>query len=380
MRSWKRIFVMLSVALVAASSAQAQAPDARSDLAENAAIQYWQAFAQMPTLNKDDEKILAEWNTVAIDGPAVQRLIAGSHASLMYLHRAAKLKRCDWGLDYSDGIAMMIPHVEKSRDLARIAALHARNHIQQGNRKAFRDDVTAIMTLARHIGRDPLLISILVRYLIEDVAIDLIAPHVPEMKVPHIEVAGMYEALPKGATVVETIPIEKKHMAGYVIRELMRLERERKDSWREPWKQMMGSHAPDAVKNVATLEEAVKMTEDLLPYYDELEKILALPKKEFDAKYSDLKRKAEAATPMAAFLLPAIDKFMTKERRNQARFALLFAAFAVAQEGPDKLKDIKDPFGDGPFEYRALDQGFELKSKLLFEDKPVTLTVGQRKK
>ena len=48
--------------------------------------------------------------------------------------------------------------------------------------------------------------------------------------------------------------------------------------------------------------------------------------------------------------------------------------------GPDKVKATKDPFGDGPFEYRKLDRGFELKSKLVNQDKPVTLTVGQRKK
>jgi hypothetical protein len=53
---------------------------------------------------------------------------------------------------------------------------------------------------------------------------------------------------------------------------------------------------------------------------------------------------------------------------------------AVVQGGPDRLKDFKDPFGDGPFEYRALDRGFELKSKLLFRDQPVTLTVGTGKK
>jgi hypothetical protein len=54
------------------------------------------------------------------------------------------------------------------------------------------------------------------------------------------------------------------------------------------------------------------------------------------------------------------------------------AAVAVVQGGPDRLKDIHDPFGDGPFEYRALEKGFELKSKLLYHEKTVTLTVGPK--
>ena len=55
------------------------------------------------------------------------------------------------------------------------------------------------------------------------------------------------------------------------------------------------------------------------------------------------------------------------------------AALAIVQGGPDKLKDSKDPFGDGPFQYRALDKGFELKSKLLVKGQPLTLTVGAAK-
>jgi hypothetical protein len=79
-------------------------------------------------------------------------------------------------------------------------------------------------------------------------------------------------------------------------------------------------------------------------------------------------------------LLPAIDQVLAKDHRHKARFALLFAAIAVAQDGPEKLKEIKDPYGDGPFEYRKLDKGFELKSKLTFEGQSVTLVAGQGKK
>jgi hypothetical protein len=54
------------------------------------------------------------------------------------------------------------------------------------------------------------------------------------------------------------------------------------------------------------------------------------------------------------------------------------AAVAVANDGPEKLKEIPDPVVGGPFEYRKLDDGFELKSKLVIDDKPVTLTIGAR--
>ncbi len=56
---------------------------------------------------------------------------------------------------------------------------------------------------------------------------------------------------------------------------------------------------------------------------------------------------------------------------------MLLAAIAVEDEGPVKLADIDDPFGDGPFTFRKLNRGFELTSKLIKDGVPVTLTIGQ---
>ena len=380
MRMITRVALLLSLALLCPSLGRSQPPDVKSDLAGNAALQYWQAFAQMPTLDKEQEKILAEWSTVSLNDAAVEKLVAGSQASLKYLHRGAREKRCDWGLDYSDGIGLMLPHLAKARDLARLAALHARYHFARGNKTALRDDATAIMALSRHVGRDPILICILVRYLIEDTMVELVAPYVPEMKAPYPQALAMYDSLPKGATVRQTLPIEKKHMAGYVIRELTRLEQQKKGAWRNAWRGMLGEEAPESLKQLGTLEEAIKLTEDLFPVYDELEKLMDLSKDEFDAQYPAFKKQTGAANPLAEVLLPSMDKVLARERRNEARLAMLLAAIAVAQDGPEKVKEFKDPFGTGPFEYRALDGGFELKSKLGFEGKPVTLAVGQRKK
>ena len=143
---------------------------------------------------------------------------------------------------------------------------------------------------------------------------------------------------------------------------------------------MQGSEAPEAVVKIGTYQEAIKLIEDVLPAYGELEKLVALSPEEFAKQNPPFIEKTKAAHPLASTLLPAIDKVRNVDHRNRARLAMLLAAIAVAQDGPDALKNVKDPFGDGPFEYRRLDPGFELKSKLLYDDKPVTLTVGQRKK
>jgi hypothetical protein len=55
---------------------------------------------------------------------------------------------------------------------------------------------------------------------------------------------------------------------------------------------------------------------------------------------------------------------------------MLLAGIAVVEGGPEKLKDLKDPFGSGPFEYRQIGNAFELKSQLKFEGQNVTLKFG----
>jgi hypothetical protein len=70
-------------------------------------------------------------------------------------------------------------------------------------------------------------------------------------------------------------------------------------------------------------------------------------------------------------------KVAESKRRATTQSALFRAAIAIVQGGPERVKDTKDPSGEASFEYRALDKGFELKSKFLVEGRPLTLTVGQ---
>jgi hypothetical protein len=363
-------------ALACLYAATARCADDQSDLAANAAIQYWQGIALMPVLDQDQQKILDEWKTAPLDDAAV-KLIDSSQASMLYLRRGAKLPRCDWGLDHNDGLALLMPHLGKSRDLTRLAALHARYKFEQGNYQGAREDATAMMALARHVGRDPIMISVLVRCVLEGAVVDTVAPQVVEMKAPYAQAAQMYGKLPRAATLADAITREKNSMLPYIVKHLRDAERQKPGSWRDMWKEFLDFPGiPEEVKKIESLDEAVRQIEALPPVYDEMAVLVALPKAEFDARYPAFKQKTKAANPLAGTILPAIDKLLAQQHRAEARMAMLLAGIAIAESGPDKLHEFKDPFGDGPFEYRALDRGFELKSKLIFEDKPVTLVLG----
>jgi hypothetical protein len=362
--------------LILCAPAAAQAPDART----NAAIRYWQAFGLMPNLDKEQEKLVHEWETTPLDA-AANKIIDQSRGALDYLHRGAKLDHCDWGLDYDDGIRLMLPHAGKARTLAQLAALRARSEFEKGDAKAGVADVVAMLNLARHVQTDPLPIDQLVGYAIEAIAYHAAAPYLPAAKPALGDLAAAANRPPGGATFAQMLQIEKKTAGDWLGRELRAADKRKPGGWREVWKEIFAPSEGWAglkVPDVTTVDEAVKPFEGLPPLYDELAKMSERPRAEFDAEYPKWLARVTADNPTAAAVLPALDKVRAAHLRAAVRSALFRTAVAVVQGGPDRAKESKDPAGDGPFEYQATDGGFELKSKLIVQDKPLTLRVGKK--
>jgi len=378
--------VLTALALFQPARTLAQPAGGKPDLGANAALKYWQAFGLLPTLDKEQQKLLENWQKAPLDAAAL-KLIDRSSMSRLYLHRAAKLPRCDWSLDYQDGIDLVMPHLGKARMLASLTALDARHAFTQSDWQAGSDNVIALLAMAHHLESEPVfIIQYLVGYAIEAVAIQTAAPYLPELKsVLPGPASTAIDRLRTGAKVPQMVLKEKQIGAEWFLGELKKAEQQKKGSWQEVWKRVLAPPAegqppdPNLVKSATTFEQAVKRIEDLLPLYDDLAKVAALPWKEFDAQYPEFVKKAKAASPLAGYVLPNVGHLMPAVRRTETQREMLLAALAVVQGGPDKLKAFRDPYGDGPFEYKALEKGFELRSKLMVRGEPFTLTVGMAK-
>ena len=74
----------------------------------NAALDYWQAFVLTPKWDGEQEKILSQWDTVPVDA-AVQKMVESGNMPLKYLRRGSSMAQCDWGLDYNEGINLLLP-------------------------------------------------------------------------------------------------------------------------------------------------------------------------------------------------------------------------------------------------------------------------------
>ena len=375
-----RRFALLAAfffAVLFGSAQESRGADAKSG--DNAALQYWQAIALLPAFGGDRQKLLEHWKDASFDSDTL-KLLENSRTSLMYVQRAIKKPRCDWGLDFNDGADMLMPYLAKLRDLARLSLLHARYEVSQKQWRAGADEASSVFVLARHAGQEPVLIAILVGDAIDQMAIETLALSLPDMDEAAIKtISARLDALPPAPRVVEkALLMEKEIGCEWLIRAMQEAERHKEGSWRDVLARVASQEDKSKLGDLHSLDETLKFARDLLPIYDRMIELLALPRDDFARQYDDLVKKIRATNPLGHLVLPALDKFLEGQHRHDARMALFKAAIAVVQRGPDALKQIRDPFGDGPFEYRRFQKGFELKSKLVAKGEQVSLTIGKR--
>jgi hypothetical protein len=138
--------------------------------AENAALVYEKAFAAV-RVTEDDKIFLrkAISGKLALGDPAiamrVEGILTNNAKTLQLVHRAAKMPRCDFHLDWSKGAALTFPQFAPLRNCARLLGLKATMLAHRGRT----DQALAVCGDGLRVakaGDDPVLIGALVRYAI----------------------------------------------------------------------------------------------------------------------------------------------------------------------------------------------------------------------
>jgi hypothetical protein len=369
---------LAALGVLAAAPLPAQPPRGGSDLGANAAIKYWQAFAHLPPRSDEQQRRLGDWAATPLDATA-RRLVADGQNSFLYLRRGAALPRCDWSLNYEDGIGLLLPHLDKARTLALLTCLRARLALADGHPADAVDDVLAVFALGRHVA-DPIMICLLVDYSVEQQVIDATALLLPKLDAAaRRKLAERLDALPPAGTLEDTLATERDYFGGWAIRWLKEQERSGAGDLRAKVRAMLlGSEGVDDIMKLVDDNSAARLIqalESLRPFYEEQRRLVALPRDQFLAQWPDLEKR-QSANAVVRLMLPSVIKVVNARDRCRARFAMLKAAVAVAGDGQAALAKHPDPFGQGPFESKsAPGGGFELRSKLTLDGQPVTLTV-----
>lgn len=102
----------------------------------------------------------------------IEGLLAENEAALEGLRKIDPAWAARYPVDLSRGINASLPHLSEIRRVASVLALSAIDRIEAGRGEGAGADVATMLTLAESIEKEPLLISLLVRRAVQNLAVD----------------------------------------------------------------------------------------------------------------------------------------------------------------------------------------------------------------
>ncbi|MHC5057958.1 MAG: hypothetical protein ACYTKD_25115 [Planctomycetota bacterium] len=103
-----------------------------------------------------------------------EKALALSRQAMKTVREALSRPRCDFGLDYTKGANLLLPHLAKLRAFARLFKAEAILNALDGKRAEAADSVRQILLLARALDEEPILISRLVSIAISGIGMNAI--------------------------------------------------------------------------------------------------------------------------------------------------------------------------------------------------------------
>jgi len=149
---------------------------------QNAALFYYQAF--MLSQEPQDQATLRALGELLKGRPepneTVGKYIEKNRPALDLVIAAGKIANCDWGLDFSQGTSMQIPHLSPLRRLSKIVLAEAKVFAAQRQYGTALSRCLTAHKMAAHAG-DDMIISFLVGISIADMANECIQAILSEM-------------------------------------------------------------------------------------------------------------------------------------------------------------------------------------------------------
>lgn len=372
MRSNALLLAVLSFLPLAAVARAAEEPTK-----PNAALCYWPMVLQFhsPAWAEADRKILDNPMEAPLDDET-ERVLNWCARYLREMHRGAAMPHCEWQVDWSGGPATLLPHTQNMRPLAGVFLLRARYFLSKRQADFAAEDLADAVTLGRHLAIDGSVPGLLIQLQLQTNAAQVAAENFDRFDRPALAVFDKrLNGLPRATTAAATIQVLRETTLGWLRKQVTK---EGTDAPR--WAMLYGWFDKSEAKLVdellsGTQEEILSRVADGERMYDLAAELLELPADQFDAAYAAIMNEAEASGPLTAFWLrdTQIRQLRDREVESRAKMTMLRAALAIAADGSGALERFPDPFGDGPFELTRGDEGFDLKSKLVIDNKPVQL-------
>ena len=305
----------------------------------------------------------------------------------LFLHAAHATVPCDWGIDLNDGPNVAFPHLARAKAAAQVAQVRARWALQHGRQNEARDDLLAAFVMGRNLASDNLFIESLVQCMIETLDYGTVAQHFGEFSTETLRqlVAG-FDAAPPRHTLAACIPSEKA-LGDWTLHTIQDLQKAYPN---DDAKVMAGFRDSGYISAMATVGETdlwprlvsasggtsdglLKLLREADPVLARIAELMALPPAQYEVQAKQVSAEIfQSPNPFISVLGFLLDKwhkrgFRPTEFAAQTQLAMVHAALEYRLHGEAGIKNVRDPFGDGPFNYqrfvfKGVDRGFELRS------------------
>ena len=334
--------------------------------ATNAATIYREAFAMYDALSKEQKDLIKDWRT-NVDLSVAAELCEKIQPICDLMHQAAAVSNCDWGLEQPITFETRLPHLNRGRNMARVAVWSVA-HCRTGDPSAAVDDLVASSQFGQNVASPPLLVGHVVHMAIQDMVIDSTTEHAKMLvnagDTRLVELfnntdydKGLRHAFEQEADMVTreadrltAMPPEE------AMHELMTLD--------EGYSSQIQSMGP--AQAIAGLRQVAELQRQYI-------QALELPEADYRKWLTSLEAIQEANPFVAGFVYSLI-RPVDKTRAMTVRTAMVAAGLAVVQGGPDALQSHPDPSTGQSFAYTRTADGFELQSSFQFQEKPVKLS------
>jgi hypothetical protein len=365
------------VLLVIVSPAFAYPPDP-----DNAAVLYYQAFLlyDAPTSQALDDFVKGT------TGPSeeVKECLQKGRTAISYALMATERGQCNWGLVYSRGFSLALPHLAQCRSLAKLLLADARLLAAEGNYREALERCLSTKRLARHVG-DEMVISLLVAHAINGLADDCIRDILGLMSPDPQVLQWLKGQLMAVGTPARSFGASLK-LEHEMFKDMIRMDR--LDELTEALKGDGTSQVPAGLPAQIDEEFLAKNREYYDHYMTTLQATLAAPIP-YAKKHAELKAMLERVTQEAGrkpdavlttVLVPALNRVLSIDAKAQARANALCVGvellLAKAQTGalPERLPAnmLKDPFSEQDYLYEKTSTGFVLRCQGKDLDKDTT--------
>ena len=381
--------------ILAGTVAGARGEGARTNV--NPALQYYLGFLEAPDLSPADRDYLFtnEWRGQKLPD-RFGELVSKYDVEFSVIRQAARATGpCDWGIDWSEGPGALLPHLSRTKAVAKAARLRVMWDLQHGEQAEARNDLLAAFVMGRNISTDGSILSALVQIAMENIVCSTVAENYYQLAPETLkQLADGMEAAPARGTMATAMKLEKATTQGYLLNRILASRNVYSTNDAKVMEVFLGGtegfsrdeeqFATNLEQQIVTAsggtsEGVIRLLRDMDPFYERITKIMTLPPSEVENRTKQFDADVQNSTnPFVSLFLVALGKVRPKEIQIQVAEAMVRAAVEYKLHGEAGLRTVIDPCGPGPFAfqrffYEGVDRGFELKSAYAGVGYPVVM-------